>query len=52
MVFSQNLAIFDQIKIPTLNRLLERPYKELLNACFSFEIKHSKLKLYAFKVLH
>ncbi len=25
---------------------LERSYKELLNACFSFEIRHSELKLW------
>ena len=28
---------------------LERSYKELLNACFSFEIRHSELKLWATK---
>ena len=28
---------------------LERSYKELLNACFSFEIRHSELKLWAIK---
>ena len=28
-----------------LSTSLERPYKKLLNACFSFEIRHSELKL-------
>ena len=33
-----------------LSTSLERSYKELLNASFSFEIRHSKLKLWAVKV--
>ncbi len=33
-----------------LSTSLERPYKELLNACFSFEIRHSKLKLWVVKL--
>ena len=32
-----------------LNTSLERSYKELLNALISFEIRHSKLKLWAIK---
>ncbi len=28
---------------------LKRPYKELLNALFNFEIRHSELKLWAAK---
>ena len=32
-----------------LSTSLERPYKELLNACFSFETCHSFLKLWGVK---
>ena len=32
-----------------LSTSLERSYKKLLNACFSFEIRHSVLKLWAVK---
>ena len=31
------------------SKSLERPYKELLNALFSFEIRHSVLKLWSIK---
>ena len=31
------------------SKLLERPYKKLLNECFSFEMCHSELKLRAIK---
>ena len=33
-----------------LSTSFERPYKELWNALISFEIRHSKLKLWAVKV--
>ena len=32
-----------------LSTSLERPYKELLNALFSFEIRHPELKLWSIK---
>ncbi len=35
-----------------LNTSSERPIKKLSNACFSFEIGHSKLKLWALKSCH
>ncbi len=28
---------------------LEKPYKKLLNPCFSFEIRHSQLKIWVVK---
>ena len=39
--FPQNWTIFDPTKMSKLNTQFERPYKELLNALFSFEIHHS-----------
>ena len=41
---------FDHRQNSNLSTYFESLYKELLNACFSFEIGHSKLKLQAFKV--
>ncbi len=40
---------FDSTKIPILSTYFESPYKELLNEYFSFEIDHSKLKLWTLK---
>ncbi len=50
--FFQKLVYFDQTEIANLNISSERPSQELLNVCFSFEIGHSKLKLWALKVTH
>ncbi len=45
-----NLRNFDQSQIFDLNTPSDRPYQELLNACFSFEIGQSKLKLWPLQV--
>ncbi len=39
------LMDFDQSQNSNLNTSLERPSQELLNAYFSFETRHPKLKL-------
>ncbi len=39
------MSKLNHLRIRILNISLERPYKELLNALISFEIRHSKLNL-------
>ncbi len=48
--FFPNFGEFHLKGITDLSTPSERSYKELLNACFTFEIRHSKLKLWAPKV--
>ncbi len=42
-------AKIDPSQNQDLSTLLESPYKDLLNALIIFEIRHSKLKLWAVK---
>ncbi len=49
MVQRQKLADMAASKVPDLNIPSERATKELQNACFNFEIGHSKLKLWPLK---
>ncbi len=49
LIQSGNLMNFDQSQNSNLNTSLERPSQELLNAYFSFEIGHSKQKLWPLK---
>ena len=43
--FLKNEPFLTRKKNPNLSIYFEKPYKELLTACFNFEIRHSKLKL-------